>query len=382
MDWERHFDACLDFARRLIQTPSMPGEEAAVAALVMSELSKLGFDEVWLDAAGNVNGRIKGGEPSLAALVFNAHLDHVDPGPAELWPYPPFSAKVADRRLWGRGACDIKGPLAVQVYGMAAVLNQGHRPRRDLVFSAVVQEETGGLGAIRWAEALDYPVELIVIAEPSSNRLSLGHRGIIQLWVTFQGRSAHASVPENADNPNYALAKFLTRLAERQGELSSHPHLGPSSVAPTILEVDTTSANVTPAFARVLLDFRSASESPASLCRFLRAAAGGHEPEIADAWGMGADILSSEEPLFGYFTPPEHPVVARTRNLLGGALGGRPELIHYRFATDGRHFAAKGINVVGFSPGEEALAHTVQESISLAMMRDALRATYTLARGY
>ena len=383
VNWDLLTADCVNFAQRLIRTPSMPGEEAAIAALIADELRSLGYDEVWLDAIGNVCGRVHGRERPLPALALNTHLDHVDPGDATLWPVAPFAAEVRDGRLIGRGAVDIKGPLAVQVYSAAALLRNGERPRRDVVFCGVVEEETGGAGAIYWAEHLDYPVELVVLGEPSTNRLALGHRGVVQFWLTFHGRSAHASAPEKAANPNYDLAAFLMRLRATQGELSAHPLLGPTTVSPTIVMVDTTSGNVTPAWARVLLDFRTASESINSLRAWIDRIAGDSEYSLGYADGLEPSPLSrSDQPISGFYTPPDSPQVVRARAAIGRGMGRTPELSSYDFATDGRHFALHGIPVIGFAPGDEAMAHTAGESIAIDQMEEGLRGYVQLLREF
>ena len=122
IDWELLLADCVDFTQRLIQTPSMPHEESTLAALIATEMRALDFDEVWLDEIGNVNGRIHGKNRELPTLVLNSHTDHVDPGDISLWPVPPYSGTIVNGRIIGRGACDIKGPLAVQVHSMAALL--------------------------------------------------------------------------------------------------------------------------------------------------------------------------------------------------------------------------------------------------------------------
>ncbi|MCZ2114567.1 MAG: M20 family metallopeptidase [Anaerolineae bacterium] len=380
---ESLLEECIDFAQRLIRTPSMPGEEAAIAALVGEELRKLGYDEVWSDAAGNVFGRVYGRDRSLPALVLNTHLDHVDPGDPSLWPTPPFAAEIRDGRIIGRGASDIKGPMAVQVYSPVALLRAGERPRRDMVFCGVVQEEVGGAGAIYWAEHLDYPVELVVLGEPSSNTLALGHRGIVQFWLTFHGRSAHASAPERAENPNYALAAFLSQLQAAAAGLGVHPVLGPTTVAPTIIEVDTTSTNVTPAWARVLLDFRTSAESPNSLRAFIDRLAGDNPHSLTYSDGFEpASVSASDEIVTGFYLSPDDPLVIRAQAALGRGMGREPELARYRFATDGRHFAPYGIPVVGFAPGEEEMAHTAGESIAIDQMEESLQGHAQLLREF
>ncbi len=380
VDWDQLLADCVDFTQRLIQTPSMSHNEAQIAELIATEMRRLQFDEVAVDGIGNVTGRIHGQIPDLPALVLNSHTDHVDPGDPDLWPVPPYSGTIVGSRILGRGACDIKGPLAVQVYSMAALRRAGERPRRDVVFTGVVQEEVGGAGAQYWVENLDYPVSLVVLGEPSNNRIALGHRGIVQTWVTFAGRSVHASAPSAGHNPNYALATFLRRLAERQGELSSHPLLGPTSIAPTIIEVDTTSINVTPAWTRVLLDCRTASESIDSLYKFYSDLAEDLPFSLQDAWQ--ADTPQSDAPVYGYYTAPDSDEAQRAKDAIAKGMGREPEFFSYQFATDGRLFVPYDIPIIGYAPGEGDLAHTVKESISIAQMAEALRGYVALLREF
>lgn len=382
MNWETLLADCVHFTQRLIQTPSMPYEEASIAQLIAAELRTLQFDEVWLDEIGNVYGRLYGQDRALPAVVLNSHTDHVDPGDPSLWPVPPYSGAIRDGRILGRGACDIKGPLAVQVYSLAAFKRLGERPRRDVVFCGVVQEELGGAGSKYWIDHLDYPVGLVVLGEPSDNAIALGHRGIVQMWLTFNGRSVHASVPHKGINPNYALATFLTRLQTAQERLSSHPILGQTSVSPTIVEVDTKSSNVTPAWTRVFLDFRTASESFNSLKAFVSELAGEFPHTLSLGWATDPNtpLPDTDTIEFGYYTPPDSEVVQKARAAITAGMGWQPELISYQFATDGRLFSH--LPVIGYSPSEEPLAHTIRESIAIAKMGDSLRGHVELLRQF
>lgn len=384
MDWSELLADCVDFARRLIQTPSMPGQEQELAHLIAGELQRHEFDDVWIDTIGNVSGRIFGQNRDLGAIVLNSHMDHVDPGDLSLWPYPPYAAEVHDGRLHGRGACDIKGPLAVQVYSMVALKRMGLRPKRDVVFTGVVEEEVGGAGAAFWAENLGYDVDLIMLGEPSRNNLSLGHRGIAQFWVKFSGKSVHASVPDTGINPNLFLARFLIALEDRRSTLPKHALLGKTTVAPTILEVDTKSMNVTPAWTRVLLDFRTASMSTNDIVAFISQVAGDLPFTLSQAWTEEPDVpvVASDEVIFGYYTQPEGDDIQLIVDAISRGMGWRPELTSYKFATDGRLFRSLGATIVGYSPGEENLAHTVDESISLEMMADSLRGYVALLSSY
>ena len=135
-------DRCVALLQRLIQTPSLPGEEGEIAALVADEMRQLRYDEIRVDEVGNVLGKIQG-DGSVPPLMFNTHLDHVDVGDPGLWPHPPFGGEIHGESVWGRGAVDIKGPMAAQIHGVAQLLGSD-QPPGDVWVSCVVQEEIGG----------------------------------------------------------------------------------------------------------------------------------------------------------------------------------------------------------------------------------------------
>ena len=249
---------CVDFLQRLIQTPSLPGEEGAIAQLVKEEMQSRGYDDVYVDEAGNVIGYIKG-EGHAPAVMFNTHLDHVDVGRHENWPYPPFGGEIHDDKVWGRGAVDIKGPLAAQVHGIASLLS-GKKPPGDVYVSGVVYEELGGVGARHLAQQIDTP--LIVIGEPSSNTLYRGHRGRLEFVVHVKGRSAHASAPERGANPLFVIGSFLQKLQALP--MQSDQDLGTSTVVPTLIRTDQISPNVIPGEVWLTLDWRNIPEETES----------------------------------------------------------------------------------------------------------------------
>src|SRR3954447_20056312 len=244
--------ALVAFAQRLIQTPSLPGEEGDAARLVRSEMQSLGYDDTWIDQVGNVVGVIRG-TGGGSSLMFNTHLDHVNVGDAGGWPCPPYEGKISDGVLWGRGAVDIKGPTAAQVYGVALLKQAGHALPGDLYVAAAVQEEVGGLGSLELAHTTG--TDRAVIGEASNNELRRGHRGRIELIVRITGRACHASAPERGINPHYSLGSFLTAL--REVATLEDPFLGAETFAPTLLFTDQTSANVIPGEVRLHIDWRT-----------------------------------------------------------------------------------------------------------------------------
>ncbi|MCX7622546.1 MAG: M20/M25/M40 family metallo-hydrolase [Thermomicrobium sp.] len=360
----------VSFAQRLIRTRSLPGEEGEIAELVALQLRSLGCDEVDIDRAGNVIGRLRGtsGGPTVQ---LNAHLDHVHEGDTCLWPYPPYEGVVVDGVLYGRGACDVKGALASQVFALALLRDIGLRPGGDCYVTGVVQEEVGGLGAAALCEWLR--TDAVVLGEATNLELRRGHRGRVGLKVRFLGRSVHASAPERGVNPLFALGRFLTRLHELPHAV--HPELGASSVAPTVLRTDQESENVTPGMVRLALDWRAVpGEEPAAI----RAAVESLAEECADegvtvevcvperVWRSYRGLVLELPPTRGYVLPAEHPVVARARQALERVFARPVADGFWQFATDGGHFMAHGIPTIGFAPGDERLAHTVEDSVRVS----------------
>lgn len=380
-------DPVVSFLRDLIRIPSLPGEEGEMARRVREEMDRLGYDEVRTDEAGSVIGVVRG-RGAAPAVMLNTHLDHVAVGDEAAWRHPPFAADLEDGRVWGRGAVDIKGPLAAQVHGAAPGSGDGARPAGDVWVTAVVQEEIGGLGARRLAR--EEGPALVVVGEPSSNRLRRGHRGRAELMIHVRGRSVHASAPDRGVNPHYVLAGFLERLPGAR--LPTHDELGPSTVAPTLVRTDQESANVIPGEAWLTLDCRlvpaqSAAATGDRLLPLLEGAAiPGAEVEIrvpsyrrVTYTGLETE-MRAENP--AYLRPADDPAVSAAGDVLAEVLGTRPEVGVWGFATDGGHFAAAGRTVVGFGPGREDLAHTVEESIEVEELTRAVEGYRALSRAW
>lgn len=382
-------ERCVDLLQQMIRTLSLPGHEGELASLVANEMRDLGYDEVRIDEVGNVLGRVEG-RGQAPDLMFNTHLDHVDVGDPAGWPHPPFGGEIHDDKVWGRGAVDIKGPMAAQVVGVARLL-RGERPPGDVWVTAVVQEEIGGVGARHLAETL--PIPLVVVGEPSHNTLRRGHRGRTELVVHIAGRSVHASVPERGVNPLYALGLFLGGLEGL--EMPTDADLGPSTVAPTLLRTDQTSANVVPGEVWQTCDWRNIpGQSGEDARRRLEAVATqvlADNPPHAEA---DIDVVvpvidrrtytGLDRPIPGanpaYILPSDHPAVAAAENICRDVLKeDRPTGV-WQFATDGGHFAEAGMAPIGFGPGDEFLAHTVNEHIEIAALEEAMEVNEALAR--
>ncbi|HEY0069749.1 MAG TPA: ArgE/DapE family deacylase [Chloroflexia bacterium] len=381
----------IDFTQRLIQTISLPGQEGAIAQVVVAEMESLGYDHVSIDEAGNVIGLIKATAGSEGAappsIMFNTHMDHVDVGDPANWPFPPYEGVVKNGEIWGRGASDLKGSLACHVYTGALLKRAGVPLANDVYVAGVVQEEVGGAGSAVLAENLH--CDYVVIGEPSYNKIALGHRGRIEIVATITGKSVHASVPNTGVNPLYSMSRFLQAVEALTFEADpDKPDLGPTSIAPTLITTDQTSKNVVPGQCTVILDVRNSPvDSEEQVLGRVRevlqsslqdgATGTADVPDLVLTTYTGVtQVLHGHGP-FGVST--DSPLTREVLSIVSGALRREVPTQMWKFATDAGYFVNKGAKVIGFGPGYEHVIHTVEERISIDMMVEGMVACAALA---
>ena len=368
-------DELISFTSSLVTAPSLSGEEGNVAALICAEMERIGYDDVWTDEVGNVIGKLAGGDGPT--IMLNGHMDVVDVGDHATWTHPPYCGTVVDGELWGRGSVDMKGPVAAMIHGAARLKKDSVGLAGDVYMTAAVMEEIGGLGSQFIATHLS--ADAAIVGEPSRCELRLGHRGRFEIEVIFHGKSAHASAPDLAINPNFSLAAFLRRLSELQ--LADDPILGPATIAPTIIATDNQSRNVIPAEASVFLDWRNVpSETPEAAIAAIEAMANQAATETFGADAVEPTVRITEKSFRTYngnhrdfrciflpFATAADSTLAVAAGKAIGASTSKPlQTGVWQFATDGGHLAAAGIPVVGFGPGDDRLAHTNRERIDVA----------------
>src|SRR5438128_5538877 len=182
--------------RDLIRIPSVvrPGDpeatEARVAEYVERWLTKEGLSvEVQSAAPGRPNVLAWIGEVGAGrTLLLEGHTDVVTEGDPTAWSHPPFEADVADGRIWGRGAADMKGGLAAAMIATAAIKRSGARLGGVLVVGALVDEEGDMLGVRRFtATPLAGELTAAIVCEPEQNELCLEQRGVVWARVTVRG---------------------------------------------------------------------------------------------------------------------------------------------------------------------------------------------------
>jgi putative selenium metabolism hydrolase len=367
-------DALETFALELVRTPSPSGAEGAVASLVEAELRRFGYD-VEVDALGNVIGTLDAGPGPC--VLFDAHMDTVGVTDPSAWSVDP-AGEVRDGRLYGRGAMDMKGPLAALIHGAAAAQLTGGRV---VVSASIAEEMIEGFATV--AVARRVRPDVAVICEATRRRVAVGQRGRAELIVEVHGRPTHSSRPDLGVNAVEAMADVLR--AARAIALPTHPVLGPAILVPTdIASRPFPALSVVPDRCTVTFDRRTLpGEREEDVLEPLRAAV---DAAVAPhgATGtvtIGVDRFDSysgapvEAPNFApaWFLGPGEPPASTAL----AALSAEPT--HWSFCTNGSGTAALGIPTIGYGPGDETLAHRVDEFIALDDLHAGARGYATLA---
>jgi len=274
---------------RLVQIPSVspaqagpragtPGE-AAMAAAVAGWFADLGGEvqtEAVLPHRPNVYGIWRG--RSDRWLAVDVHTDTVG---VEQMTGDPFSGAVSDGCIYGRGAVDDKATLAVLLALLEGMNARGETPAANLLIAASMDEEVGATGApaaAAWIRRQGLTIDELIVAEPTLCTPIHGHKGVVRLALTAQGKAAHSSQPYLGHNAIVAAAQVITGLQEEHDRLQT---LEPSPLGNAMLTVTLvnggTGINVVPDTCTVALDRRVVvGENAATVAADLQALARRH----------------------------------------------------------------------------------------------------------
>ncbi len=397
----------VNFCQRLIRTHGSSGNEKDVADLYLAEMKKIGYDDIFRDDWGNVVGIINGVEPG-PTLMYNSHLDQVDPGALSAWEgYDPYGACLdvvdADNQdrtgserievIHGRGASDVKGGGACQIYSGKVLLKlrqMGYRLRGRFMFSGVVLEEPAEqLGTIKLidetlpAKGLTY--DGVISSEASALKLYLGHRGRVEIRVTVSGRVSHGSAPWLGINAVNKATPLIERVEhELTPKFPSDPDLGRSSIALTIIQCTPGALCIVPDRCFItydrrfvpgetpegcvkeiqnLIDRMSAADpefkAVAEVSRTVRTSYTGRSaevPNIKEAWKMSTD----------------HPFVRAAASAIG-AVGQPVKYGYWNFGTDLSKICATDKKpAIGYSPMQEQYCHTPYDKVRTDYMEKSI----------
>jgi acetylornithine deacetylase len=304
-------------------------------------------------------------------IILEAHQDTV---PTDNMTIEPFGAKIESGRLYGRGACDIKGGMASMLAAFARLVRERPTGAAEVIMACTVDEEHTFLGV---QELVNQGVkaDMAVVAEPTCLKIVHAHKGAVRWYVSTAGRSCHSSAPEQGINAIYRMGKVLVgieKFAEGLRASRSDPLLGPPTLSVGRIEGGT-SVNTVPDRCRVEVDRRlipgeDGEAAPGQLSDFLRNEAKVDVPFEASAPWLRCPSLSPKNSV---------ELVAR----LGAAIDavrGPHSVCAVPYGTDASSIADAGIPSVVFGPGDIAQAHTCDEWIDLTEVETASEILYRL----
>ncbi|WP_248905612.1 M20 family metallopeptidase [Halocatena marina] len=259
----------ISLLQELVRIRSPYFEEAEITTFVYDWLDARGLDpelhqvtepDIVGFEGNNVIARLSGSDPDAPTLLLNAHMDTVQL--VEAWEEDPLSGRIEDGKLYGQGACDMKGGLAGIMVAFEALAAADIELAGDVVFTAVVDEEGPyGLGAnqlIRDDIVADCDVAIVTEPGPTLARedienpaLILGARGRFLHDITVTGEAAHGSQPQTGTNAVVDASRLADALTDI--EVGSHEQLGDGSICPLKIEGGSETLSV-PEYCRLLVD--------------------------------------------------------------------------------------------------------------------------------
>jgi acetylornithine deacetylase/succinyl-diaminopimelate desuccinylase family protein len=307
-------------------------------------------------------------------LLFDAHQDTV---PTDGMTIDPFTPELKNGRLYGRGACDIKGGMAAMLIAFARLVRERPSDSASVIMACTVDEEFTHTGSSRLANS-HFMVDLAIVSEPTRLNIVDCHKGAVRWKIRTQGVACHASTPQLGQNAIYAMARVVAALEEYAGELSrSAPDLvlGPPSLSVGRIEGGV-SVNVVPDWCEVDIDRRvipgeRAADCPGRVLAFLKERLGDlSRVQFLPPWvNMPPLVAGRAEP----FVPALKSAIIR--------VGGRvPEVMGVPYGTDAGPLGEAGLPCVVFGPGDIAQAHTKDEWVELDQVRLASEMYFEMAR--
>ena len=388
-------DELVDLTRRLIRFPTInpPGDAyLPCAEFIGKRLKARGFDIDYVRAQGtpgdndrypriNVIAR-RAGIGAGPCVHFNSHLDVVQSGGG--WSVDPFAGVVKDGKVFGRGACDMKGGLAASIIAVEALVDSGAELPGALEISGTVDEESGGYGGVHYLAERGWfsapKVHHVIIPEPLNvDRVCIGHRGVWWAEIETHGRIAHGSMPFLGDcavrHMHAVVERFERELYPKLAARRTDMPVVPSGARSSTLNINSIHggqaeqregypAPCVPDSCRMIIDRRLLIEETldgvkAEVVALL-------EDLVRSRPGFRYDIRDIFE-VIPTMTDRDGPVASTTAAAIRRVIGREPQFICSPGTYDQKHIDRVGKlkDCIAYGPGILDLAHQPDEYVGI-----------------
>ena len=349
----------INILKKLIQIPTEnpPGKTKEIINFLITEVFKEedGFhNEIITHMKGNIElhnliTRIGTGNKKI---VLSGHFDVVPIGDPSKWVYPPFSAKIVDGKLYGRGSADMKGGIT-SLIGVLLFLstNTNFTEKNELIFLGTADEETDMSGSFTLSKSgyID-DANLLIVAEPTDLNIGIAEKGLLWAILKIYGKSAHGSMPSEGINAIEGALEIIPQLygcvEDKINTILGKPTLNIGKIK------GGTKINVVPDYAQLEADFRIIPEQR-------------HENVInkinsikSEYCKIEVDIVKNSPALQ---TDLNHLFIQNLKKVTNS------EYIGLSYATDAVNYVSsnKSIPFVIFGPGNPTIIHKENECVSL-----------------
>ncbi len=364
---EKYRDYTASNLSKLVKIKSLSTQEKDVQLELKRQMEEAGFDEVFIDGLGNVIGRIGNGKRILA---IDGHMDTVDFGNLDAWEFDPLSGEVKDGFVHGRGSVDQEGGPASFVTSGRILKELGFDKDLTVYFvGSVMEEDCDGLPWKYIVEEDKIRPDFAISTEPTNLNIYRGHRGRMEIVVSFYGLSAHGSAPERGKNAIYMASRAALEIEKLNEHLAYDEFLGKGSVTISQMVTGAPSLCAVADFAKIHLDRRLTwGETKESAVKEIE--------DIVKDMNAKVEVLQYSEKAYTgleygmekYYPTwkmeENHPVVQTGVSAYENLFGKKPVVDKWTFSTNGVVInGVYGIPTIGFGPGNEVMAHAPNEKV-------------------
>ena len=342
-----------------------------IADWIRRELGVEPLVETVVPTRENIIVTIDSGRPG-PCLMFEGHTDVVSEGNPDLWQHDPFGGEIKDGKIYGRGACDMKAGLAVNLLTVKAMMRSGVEYTGKMRLGIVCDEEDLMLGIqdyIRRGHADD--VDACLVSEPEENQLCISMKGALRAIVNVKGKMAHGAMPLTGINTSVRMARIILAFdnfeKEEIARFGKDPFLGWPSITFTVVQTpppgEPMQLNVMPSESIAYVDIRTVPNQnhdriKMKLQEILDQLAK-QDPDFHAQIKFIADkpVVNMEK---------EEPIVMIAAQAFRDITGREPVYNGVPGATDGTFLRAlKGIPCLVNGPGPRHMPHQTDEYVEI-----------------
>ncbi|MBN9090737.1 MAG: M20 family metallopeptidase [Reyranella sp.] len=356
-----------------LPSPYPPGTSVEICAYAAKRLRKAGYKvEIATHKKGvdNVVARRKAPGKQGAkgpVIAFNAHVDTVGVGERTNWKSDPFKALVKGGLVYGLGAGNCKGSMAVQLWLAEEIARRGGPAKGELIFTFVADEENLGPEGMEYLrKSGKVRPDALILGAQTENNLIVAERGVMWARLTTRGKAAHAGNPDAGDNAILRMMRLVGALSSyydkalpnrRSGAMKSTVNIG--------MFHGGHNTNVVPSACTVEIDRRLLPDEKVkdAFAELKKVVDGAGEPKSQ----YTVEFLTGTN---GFAAPANGQAVAAFEAAVKQT-GRKVKFLNATGVSDGRYYADDGIEIINFGPGSGAQGHAANESVPIDEMVEA-----------